>query len=102
MAKMKRNPATATIVGLKDDAGRTMVTIEYPEPQPVDVPEGTTTKRFTTDWFTISCTWAAAADDRVTAGDSISDTERMKQIEAELQGIEREGRRDGATRSDPD
>lgn len=49
--------AIATIVGIKDDGGRRKVTIEFDEPQPVDVPEGATARRFELDFRTIKSTW---------------------------------------------
>lgn len=57
-AKMNGNPNTGTIVGVKDENGRVKVTVQFPEPQPLDGPEGARSTRFELDWRNISSTWA--------------------------------------------
>lgn len=57
-AKMNGNPNTGIIVGVKDEDGRVKVTVQFPEPQPLDGPEGATATRFELDWRNIASTWA--------------------------------------------
>jgi hypothetical protein len=49
--------AIGTIVGVGVSDGTTMVTLDFAEPQPVDIPEGARTKRFFLDFKSIKSTW---------------------------------------------
>lgn len=57
-AKMNGNPNAGTIVGVKEENGRVRVTVQFPEPQPLDGPEGATSVRFEMDWRNVTSTWA--------------------------------------------
>lgn len=59
-ATMVRCQAVGTIVGVEDRDGRRMVTVEFDDPQPVDVPEGATSKRFELPHTSITSTWATS------------------------------------------
>lgn len=63
-ATMTRCTAVGTIVGVEDRDGRRFVTIEFDEPQAVDVPEGATSKRFELTHTNITSTWAKSRDGR--------------------------------------
>ena len=67
-AKMNGNPNTGTIVGVKDENGRVKVTVQFPEPQPLDGPEGARSTRFELDWRNISSTWAPTLTPEQIAG----------------------------------
>ncbi len=57
-ATMCRSNAVGTIVGVEDRDGLCIVAVEFDEPQPVDVPEGATSKRFELARTAITSTWA--------------------------------------------
>lgn len=63
-ATMTRCNAVGTIVGFEDRDGRRFVTVEFDEPQPVDWPEGSTSKRFELTHTNITATWAKPVGDR--------------------------------------
>lgn len=57
-AKMNGSFAVGTIIGIQaDGGGRTKVTIEFDTPQPVDIPEGSTSRRFEVDHCGLAATW---------------------------------------------
>ena len=56
-ATICRCAAVGTIVGVDEREGRCIVTVEFDEPQPVDVPEGATSKRFELAHTAITSTW---------------------------------------------
>ena len=57
-ATMCRSNAVGTIVGVEEREGRCIVTVEFDDPQPVDAPEGATSKRFELARTAITSTWA--------------------------------------------
>jgi len=65
LATMTRSTAVGTIIRLGQRDGRQTVTLEFAEPQPVDAPEGATSKRFDLDWRSITSTWAPPVDQRI-------------------------------------
>ncbi len=57
-AKMNGSSAEGTIIGIQaHERGRTKITIEFDTPQPVDIPEGSTSRRFELDHRGLSATW---------------------------------------------
>lgn len=58
LATMNRSKAVGTIVKVEEGTRGLELTLEFAEPQPVDAPEGVTSRRFQLDWRNISSTWA--------------------------------------------
>lgn len=61
LATMARSKAIGTIVDLGGRDGRLTVTLEFNEPQPVDAPEGATSRRFELDSRNVTSTWIPPA-----------------------------------------
>lgn len=80
LATMSRSKAVGTIVGVKDESGRRLVTLEFDEPQPVDVPEGVTARRFELDFHNISSTWAPPGGLKLP--ETLSTLEKQKWLES--------------------
>ncbi|CAB3753991.1 hypothetical protein [Paraburkholderia humisilvae] len=58
LATMNCSKAVGTIVGIGNPVSRRTIILEFDEPQPVDAPEGVTSRRFELDCRSISSTWA--------------------------------------------
>lgn len=67
-ATMAGSRAVGTIVAIGERNGEQTVTLEFDEPQPVDEPEGETSRLFELGWRKITSTWAATAAEKPVQG----------------------------------
>ena len=60
-AKMSGCAAVGTITDISEHLDGLRITLTFEEPQPVDVPEGSTARVFSMGWRNITATWRPLA-----------------------------------------